>query len=282
MPPQHKQHQKQHPRTDENSSPPLLGRHNQGVMVPGDATSASTRIKQQQQQQQQQQQPSSDVAGDRTVEPLIVFDWDDTILTSSWIQVNELLQAGSYDELPLEVRRDLAQLERRCVKYMTILVCLDINPAARKSVGCQAGRAGGAPLLLVQLLCLGPHIETKALPLSLRMPTSLSSSLPYVSRSACGRLMNTGIFSRTKSRTSPHHAHDRRHISTARVEPQGEPLQRATTAERAKPRVSVPPLVTECMLHFALGRAFHFSPVAIPRPCLQLGQTPPSLKPYGI
>ena len=114
MPPQHKQHQKQHPRTDENSSPPLLGRHNQGVMVPGDATSASTRIKQQQ-QQQQQQQPSSDVAGDRTVEPLIVFDWDDTILTSSWIQVNELLQAGSYDELPLEVRRDLAQLERRCV-----------------------------------------------------------------------------------------------------------------------------------------------------------------------
>lgn len=100
-------HQKQH-GTDENSSPPLLGRHTQGVMVPAEA---STRSK----QQQQQQQPSADVVGDRTVEPLIVFDWDDTILTSSWIQANELLQAGSYDDLPLEVRRELAQLERRCV-----------------------------------------------------------------------------------------------------------------------------------------------------------------------
>lgn len=108
MPPHQKQ-QKQ-PQSDENSSPPLLGRHNQGVMVPADATSASIRSK-------QQQPPSSD--GDRTVEPLIVFDWDDTILTSSWIQVNELLQAGSYDELPLEVRRDLAQLERRCVCLAT-------------------------------------------------------------------------------------------------------------------------------------------------------------------
>lgn len=105
-------HQKKQPRTDENSSPPLLGRHKQGVIMPAEATvGGSSRSK----QQHQQQQPSSDAARDRTVEPLIVFDWDDTILTSSWIQVNELLQAGSYDELPLEVRRDLARLERRCV-----------------------------------------------------------------------------------------------------------------------------------------------------------------------
>eukprot|EP00752_Nemacystus_decipiens_P013885 g12326.t2 len=87
-----------------------------GVMVPtGDAATANTRSKQ---HHQQQPQPSADVAGDRTVEPLIVFDWDDTILTSSWIQVNELLQATSYDELPLEVRRDLAQLERSVIKCL--------------------------------------------------------------------------------------------------------------------------------------------------------------------
>lgn len=47
------------------------------------------------------------------VEPLIVFDWDDTILASSWIQVRELLQAGSYEDLPSEARRDLAHLEQR-------------------------------------------------------------------------------------------------------------------------------------------------------------------------
>jgi len=69
------------------------------------------------QQHQHQPAPSAacanDDAADRKVEPLIVFDWDDTILTSSWIQVNDLLQATSYDELPPEVQRDLSQLERR-------------------------------------------------------------------------------------------------------------------------------------------------------------------------
>lgn len=49
------------------------------------------------------------------VSPLIVFDWDDTMLTSSWIQSRELLQAASYDELPADTRQDLAHLEQRCV-----------------------------------------------------------------------------------------------------------------------------------------------------------------------
>lgn len=120
MPPHQKQHQKQQ-RADENSSPPLLGRHartaassDQGVMVPGEES-------------KQHPSSSSDVSGDRTVEPLIVFDWDDTILTSSWIQVNELLQAGSYDDLPLEVRRDLAQLERRCVLFLQLKTIVDLR-----------------------------------------------------------------------------------------------------------------------------------------------------------
>lgn len=56
---------------------------------------------------------SSSGPGESKIEPLIVFDWDDTMLTSSWIQVNELLQAGSYDDLPVEAKRDLAHLERR-------------------------------------------------------------------------------------------------------------------------------------------------------------------------
>lgn len=47
------------------------------------------------------------------ISPLIVFDWDDTMLTSSWIQSRELLQAGSFDDLPLDAQRDLAHLEQR-------------------------------------------------------------------------------------------------------------------------------------------------------------------------
>lgn len=45
--------------------------------------------------------------------PLIVFDWDDTMLTSSWIQSRELLQAASYEDLPMDAQRDLAHLEQR-------------------------------------------------------------------------------------------------------------------------------------------------------------------------
>ena len=47
------------------------------------------------------------------VEPLIVFDWDDTILASSWIQLRALLQADCNEDLPAEARRDLAILEQR-------------------------------------------------------------------------------------------------------------------------------------------------------------------------
>lgn len=47
------------------------------------------------------------------ISPLIVFDWDDTMLASSWIQSRDLLQATSYDELPADVRQDLANLEQR-------------------------------------------------------------------------------------------------------------------------------------------------------------------------
>ncbi len=106
-------------QTDENASPPLLGCRNQGAMVQTDAETSRRVAINKQQQQQQQHQPASSAAcanadaADRKVEPLVVFDWDDTILTSSWIQANDLLQASSYDELPPEVQRDLAQLERR-------------------------------------------------------------------------------------------------------------------------------------------------------------------------
>lgn len=53
------------------------------------------------------------ILGDQEVDPLIVFDWDDTMLTSSWIQARDLLQAGSYDDLPECARRELAHLEHR-------------------------------------------------------------------------------------------------------------------------------------------------------------------------
>lgn len=49
----------------------------------------------------------------KDVEPLIVFDWDDTVLASSWIQLRELLQAESNEDLPEDVRRELAVLEQR-------------------------------------------------------------------------------------------------------------------------------------------------------------------------
>lgn len=49
----------------------------------------------------------------KDVEPLIVFDWDDTVLASSWIQIRELLQAESNEDLPEDVRRELAVLEQR-------------------------------------------------------------------------------------------------------------------------------------------------------------------------
>lgn len=103
-------------QTDENASPPLFGCRNQGAMAHSD-NETSRRVAINKQQHQHQPAPSAacanDDAADRRVEPLIVFDWDDTILTSSWIQVNDLLQAVSYDELPPEVQRDLAPLERR-------------------------------------------------------------------------------------------------------------------------------------------------------------------------
>lgn len=107
MPPApHQQH------TDENASPPLLGRR-QDLLVPAAASDASAVADRKPRANNTDKNMSA--GGDRKVEPLIVFDWDDTILTSSWIQVNELLQAGSYDDLPLDVKRDLAQLEQRCV-----------------------------------------------------------------------------------------------------------------------------------------------------------------------
>lgn len=164
---------------------------------------------------------------------------------------------------------------------MTIFVCLDINPAARKPVGCQAGRADGAPLLLVQLLCFGPHTETKALPLSLRMPTSLSSSLPYVSRSACGRLMNTGIFSRTKSRTSPHHAHDRRHIHGA-GRASGRTLAESYDSRESKATGVCPS--SRDRLHAALRARprISFLTRRNSTPLSSTRSDSPSLKPYGI
>ncbi|CBJ32771.1 conserved unknown protein [Ectocarpus siliculosus] len=117
------QHQKQ--QTDENLSPALLGLHGQRIMMPG-ADSEPARVAGGNNKHKHQScnnnnnSDSSSGNGDlnNKVEPLIVFDWDDTMLTSSWIQVNDLLQAGSYDELPLEVRRDLAQLERSVVKCL--------------------------------------------------------------------------------------------------------------------------------------------------------------------
>lgn len=107
-------------QTDENSSSTRLGHDNQGVMVPTSGPEPSVRVVPSDRRQQPRQhrlcsQDNDPSGGDCKVEPLIVFDWDDTILTSSWIQVNELLQAGSYDDLPLEVKRDLAHLEQRCV-----------------------------------------------------------------------------------------------------------------------------------------------------------------------
>lgn len=42
-----------------------------------------------------------------------MFDWDDTVLASSWIQLRELLQAESNEDLPEDVRRELAVLEQR-------------------------------------------------------------------------------------------------------------------------------------------------------------------------
>lgn len=109
---QHQKHQ-----ADENSSPALLGLGGQRMMMPADSEPARVAggNKHLKHQSCNNNSDSSSGNGDlnNKVEPLIVFDWDDTMLTSSWIQVNDLLQAGSYDELPLEVRRDLAQLERR-------------------------------------------------------------------------------------------------------------------------------------------------------------------------
>lgn len=56
------------------------------------------------------------------VSPLIVFDWDDTMLTSSWIQSRELLQAGTYEDLPADARRSLAHLEQRYGGRLTVLL----------------------------------------------------------------------------------------------------------------------------------------------------------------
>ncbi|CAM9357627.1 unnamed protein product [Ectocarpus sp. 8 AP-2014] len=116
------QHQKQ--QTDENLSPALLGLRGQRMMMPG-ADSEPARvaggnkhIKHQSCNNNNSDSSSGNGDLNNKVEPLIVFDWDDTMLTSSWIQVNDLLQAGSYDELPQEVRRDLAQLERSVVKCL--------------------------------------------------------------------------------------------------------------------------------------------------------------------
>lgn len=68
---------------------------------------------------------SNDCSGDpRGRSPLIVFDWDDTMLTSSWIQSRELLQAASYDELPADAKRDLAHLEQRYVWYSCRQLCV--------------------------------------------------------------------------------------------------------------------------------------------------------------
>ncbi|CAM9519830.1 unnamed protein product [Ectocarpus sp. 13 AM-2016] len=114
---QHRKYQ-----ADENSSPTLLGLRSQRMMMPADSEPvrvAGVSNKHAKHQSCNNNSDSSSGNGDlNKVEPLIVFDWDDTMLTSSWIQVNDLLQAGSYDELPLEVRRDLAQLERSVVKCL--------------------------------------------------------------------------------------------------------------------------------------------------------------------
>ncbi|CAB1109861.1 unnamed protein product [Ectocarpus sp. CCAP 1310/34] len=110
----HQKHQ-----ADENSSPALLGLRGQRMMMPAESEPARVAgVSNKHLKHQSCNTESSSGNGDVTnkVEPLIVFDWDDTMLTSSWIQVNDLLQAGSYDELPLEVRRDLAQLERSVAK----------------------------------------------------------------------------------------------------------------------------------------------------------------------
>ncbi|CAN0062046.1 unnamed protein product, partial [Scytosiphon promiscuus] len=111
MPPTPHQH-----HTDENTSPTLLGRR-QDLMVPA-ATSEASAASDRKPRANNNAIKNMSASGDRKVEPLIVFDWDDTILTSSWIQVNELLQAGSYDDLPLDVKRDLAQLEQSVVKCL--------------------------------------------------------------------------------------------------------------------------------------------------------------------
>lgn len=121
MPPTPHQHQHQH-HADENASPPLLRRRADLMVPPAAASEAAASSADRKPRAKNTDKDMPAAGGDRKVEPLIVFDWDDTILTSSWIQVNELLQAGSYDDLPLDVKRDLAQLEQRCVRVSC--VCL--------------------------------------------------------------------------------------------------------------------------------------------------------------
>lgn len=107
-----------HSKIDENNSSYLR----QGMLVPVSSSSSPSAVvaevpsRSGGSAKDVSKSSSSSGPGEQKIEPLIVFDWDDTILTSSWIQVNELLQAGSYDDLPVEAKRDLAHLERRCEK----------------------------------------------------------------------------------------------------------------------------------------------------------------------
>lgn len=56
--------------------------------------------------------------------PVIIFDWDDTLMSSSWIDRAKLLQRDSFAELPTPLQQQFATLEEHVGRCLSIAATL--------------------------------------------------------------------------------------------------------------------------------------------------------------